>query len=220
MDFEPTGRFVVVVGIDGAGKTSAVENLRDRLEAAGQATALFRSRPYFAWWANERLHDSDRSWSIDSLFLALTIETLKELIWEAVPMLASYPVVLADRHPLCMVAKGIRAGISPKASAELRDLLSIAPRPSVVAWLDLHPEIAANRLVARGDQTVDLSGLKALRAAYGHVLRDFPTHRIDSAESAATIVEQLYQLALPGTEVGTSDLKPSYAGCHHPVIPQ
>lgn len=170
-------RFVVIEGIDGAGTTTQTERLVRALTAQGQAALATHepSRGPIGLHLREILAErvplhGERGAQLALLFAA---DRLDHLGREVRPALAAGSWVISDRYDHSSVAYQNVSGGSE--IAWLRSLNAHADRPDLVLVLDVSPEVARARRLAR-DAKRELFDDDALQRALGAFYRDIERH--------------------------------------------
>lgn len=162
---------VVLVGIDGAGKSTAARLLKDQILLSGGRALLVQNysgrRTISTWCADHRvrLHPG----------LADMVETAIRVGHVLVTHLRAHRfdgLVLMDRHLYCQLALRAVRGLPP--GRLLPWLLRHLPQPDLVVFFDTSPRRAYVRIKRRGTDQESLQFLEALSAAY-RALPEYPT---------------------------------------------
>ena len=162
---------VVLVGIDGAGKSTAARLLQDRvLESGGRAMLLqnYSGRRTMSTWCADhhvRLHPG----------VADLIETAVRVGHVLVAHLRAHRydgLVLMDRHLYCQLA--LRAVRGLPRGRLLPWLLRHLPQPDLVVFFDISPRRAWLRIKRRGTDQESVQFLESFSAAYC-ALPEYPT---------------------------------------------
>lgn len=140
------GRFIVLEGTDGTGRSTQIALLREWLETEGFGvihTGLTRGR-----LAGEGLKKAKSGTTLGQLTLDLFYATdfADRLENEILPALRAGFVVLTDRHVWSIMARSIVRGMDPDW---LRDLYRFAPMPHAVLYLKVGTENLIPRVLAR-----------------------------------------------------------------------
>ncbi len=145
------GRFIVIEGPDGAGKSTQVRRLKDRLgERAPQVEICATAEPWMSYWGKEIRQKAARGERMSPeaemyTFLADRQEHLDQLI---LPSLKAGDLVLTDRYYLSSVVyQGVK-GFDPVRVRRLNE--RFVPRPDLTLLLCLQPEEAWARVQRRG----------------------------------------------------------------------
>ena len=161
---------VVVLGIDGAGKSTAARSLVDRVRLNGGRAMLLQNysgrRSISAWCAahDVRLHPR----------LADTVETLIRIGHVLVSHLRARHfdgVVVMDRHLHCQLALRNVRGLPHGYVVPW--LIRHLPQPDLMVFFDISAEQAHQRITRRGIDDESPSYLQAFRAAY-RALPEYP----------------------------------------------
>jgi dTMP kinase len=154
---------IVLTGIDGSGKSTAAQTLVSSAQSQG-GNALLLSN-----------HAGRRSMSVWSAKLGIQLPArladAVETTFRVFNVLVSHArasrfqgLVVMDRHLHCQLA--LRTAKSLRRGRVLPWLISVLPAPDAVVYLDVEPELAHERIVARGTDAETLADLVALRDAY------------------------------------------------------
>jgi dTMP kinase len=163
------GKFITFEGGEGAGKSTQVARLAERLRAAGLETVVTREP------GGTPLSEAVRALILDAkpepvtellLFAAARAEHVGKVLR---PALAHGSWVVCDRFiDSTRVYQGLLAGTPPELIAAL-EAHAVAPTfPNLTVILDVAPDAGLERIAARGA----LSRFDAESLAYHHRLRD------------------------------------------------
>jgi len=164
---------VALVGIDGSGKTTQAHRLAEELAAQGLPATYRRNAGGRRWFG--RLATAVGKRDGEELLgrrLMLLVESL--LRWLAIlrtllRRTITGELTVMDRYAVCQYAS-LRARSAPEQAARLA--YRLFPRPDVTFLLAVDPEIAHDRIEARGYDHEEMSYLRAADAAY----RSLPEH--------------------------------------------
>lgn len=195
----PSGIFVVVEGIDGAGTTTQIERYASYLRGLGRRVHVTREPSTGPIGAFIRDVMASRTQlpsgpTYDLMALLFAADRLDHVRGEVEPALVDGAVVLSDRYDLSSLAyQSVSSDARPLAGpptcslpaheivAWIRSLNRFARRPDVTLVVDVAPEIAAKRRRSRGGPE-DLYEVDALQArlakAYAHAEVLVPGDRI------------------------------------------
>ncbi|MFV0263972.1 MAG: dTMP kinase [Kluyvera sp.] len=151
--------YIVIEGLEGAGKTTARDVVVDTLRSLGVNDLQFTREPGGTVLA-EKLRSlvldiksvgdeviSDKAEVL--MFYAARVQLVETVIK---PALASGQWVIGDRHDLSTQAyQGGGRGIDRTMLATLRDAVLGDFRPNLTIYLDVTPEVGLKRARARGD---------------------------------------------------------------------
>lgn len=152
-------KYIVIEGLEGAGKTTARNVVVDTLKALGVADMVFTREP-----GGTQLAEKLRSLVLDIksvgdevitdkaevlMFYAARVQLVEAVIK---PALAEGKWVIGDRHDLSTQAyQGGGRGIDQTMLATLRDAVLGDFRPDLTLYLDVTPEVGLKRARARGE---------------------------------------------------------------------
>ncbi|WP_112291130.1 dTMP kinase [Rahnella sp. AN3-3W3] len=149
--------FIVIEGLEGAGKTTAHNVVVDALRQHGVEEIVFTREPGGTPLA-EKLRDLFKR-GVDGekptvkaevlMLYAARVQLVETVI---LPALARGAWVVGDRHDLSSQAyQGGGRGIDAKLMTSLRDIVLGDFRPDLTLYLDLPPAIGLQRARARGE---------------------------------------------------------------------
>ncbi len=153
------GRFIVIEGLEGAGKSTAIATvaavLQQRLQGTGQQLVQTRE-PGGTPMAEEirNLVKTPRQEQVAATTeLLLMYAARSQLLHNVIkPALAAGHWVLADRHDLSSRAyQGGGRSISDTVLDPIRQLVLDGLTPDLTLYLDIDPQIGLQRARARGD---------------------------------------------------------------------
>lgn len=203
---EPTGRFVTVEGIDGAGKSTQARRLAERLRAAG-LTVVETREPGGTEGAEAiralLIGGAEARWSPETEALLFTAARRDHLERVIAPALARGDWVVCDRYVDSTRAYQGAAGGAIGLVDALHDL-AVGREPDVTLLFDLEPERAAARIAARdaaGDR-FEARGLlfqHRLRAAFQALSAAEPARirLIDAAAAPDVVAEAAFAALAP-----------------------
>ncbi|HEY0907594.1 MAG TPA: dTMP kinase [Methylophilus sp.] len=196
------GRFVVIEGLEGAGKTTAIQTVQQWL--CEQGHPLVQTREPGGTPLAEQIRtlvksvQQERVSPITELLLmyAARAQLLDNVIR---PALARGDWVLADRHDLSSRAyQGGGRQIPDEVLDPIRQLVLADLRPDLTLYLDIDPVIGLERARARGEldriEQEQLGFFQRARAKYLAVAAAEPNIVvIDAAKPLADVQQQLLQ---------------------------
>jgi len=194
----PRGRFIVIDGIDGCGKSTQAERLARALGERSERAVVHLREPG-GTVLGERLRDLllTRDLALSArvetlLFAAARAQMLEEKVE---PALAAGRHVVCERfHPSTFAYQAVAGGLPEREVLELLERWAGAPKPDLVILLSLPPEIAATRRGAAQDRIED-KGLEFQRrvadgyARYAMLVTGTVT--IDAARSADAVARDV-----------------------------
>lgn len=192
------GRFITFEGIDGAGKSSHIDAMAERLRAGG-ATVVQTREPGGTELA-ERLRELVLHAPMDALTEALIVFAARRDHLQRViePALARGDTVLCDRFTDASFAyQGGGRGFSLEVLGQLEQWVQGHLQPDLTVWFDLDPAIAAERRAAarapdRFEQQ-DAAFFVRVRQAYADRAAQAPRRfaRIDAALPREAVWQQV-----------------------------
>ena len=143
------GRFIVVDGIEGAGKTTQLETLRARLEAAGLGVVCTREpggTPLGEELRELLLRPRAEGIAEDAELLLMFAARAEHIAQVIEPALARGDWVLCDRFTDASYAyQGGGRGFDRGVLAQLETWVQEGRQPDLTLWFDIAPAVAAQR---------------------------------------------------------------------------
>lgn len=167
------GKFIVLEGMDGAGKTEQVTRLANALASNDVETVMVREPG--GTEAGEKIREIIRTTNCQSgtaemlLFQAARAELTETVI---APAIAAGKCVIADRFASSTVAyQGYGRGVALPAISAATDIATGGLRPDLTIWLDVSEGEATRRTTSRADardaiESRDESFAAAVRRGY------------------------------------------------------
>ncbi|MGM7532061.1 dTMP kinase [Proteus mirabilis] len=150
-------KFIVIEGLEGAGKTSAIQTVVDTLKQQGITDLAFTREPGGTPLA-EKLRELIKQGIegekvIDKAELLMLYAARVQLVENVIkPALAQGKWVIGDRHDLSSQAyQGGGRGIDKALMKSLRDTVLADFKPDLTLYLDLDPAVGLARARARGE---------------------------------------------------------------------
>ncbi|TPG62766.1 dTMP kinase [Ewingella americana] len=150
-------KFIVIEGLEGAGKTTARDVVVNQLRNLGVEDIVFTREPGGTPLA-EKLRDlfkrgvEDDKPTVKAEVLMLYAARVQLVETVILPALARGAWVVGDRHDLSSQAyQGGGRGIDAELMRSLRDTVLGDFRPDLTLYLDLPPEIGLQRASVRGE---------------------------------------------------------------------
>ncbi|WP_104137600.1 AAA family ATPase [Arthrobacter sp. ZGTC131] len=181
---------IVLTGIDGSGKTTAAHDLVAAARAEGTKALLLSN------YAGRR-----RMSLLGARFgvrFPSQLADAAETVIRVANVLVSHArarqfpgLVIMDRHLHCQLALRRTRGL-PRGRL-LPRLIGALPRPDLMVYLDVSPERAHERIVARGTDEESLDDLRALRDAYRSLPEYTDFVKIDADAPPAEVLARLTQ---------------------------
>lgn len=193
-----TRRFITFEGIDGAGKSTHIEAVAQRLRGAG-ATVVCTREPGGTSLA-ERLRELVLHASMDVLTEALLVFAARRdhLCEVIMPALEAGHTVLCDRFTDATFAyQGGGRGAPLAVLEQLEQLVQGELQPTLTIWFDLSAELAAQRRAqaraADRFEQQDLAFFERVRGAYAARAQAMPQRfaRIDASQPRDVVWQQI-----------------------------
>ena len=193
-----TARFITFEGIDGAGKSTHVEAVAQRLRAAGASVVCTREPGGTA--LAERLREVILHATMDALTEALLVFAARRDHLQAVivPALARGDTVLCDRFTDATFAyQGAGRGVPMTVLADLERAVQGGLQPDLTLWFDLPAALAAERRAqarsADRFEAQDLEFFGRVRGGYEARAAAAPQRfaRIDAARERDAVARQI-----------------------------
>ncbi|MBK4117949.1 dTMP kinase [Pluralibacter gergoviae] len=197
-------KYIVIEGLEGAGKTTARDAVVETLEQLGVRSPLFTREP-----GGTALAEKLRSLVLDIrsvgdevitdkaevlMFYAARVQLVETVIKSA---LAAGQWVIGDRHDLSTQAyQGGGRGIDQRMLASLRDAVLGDFRPDLTLYLDVTPEVGLKRARARGEldriEQESLNFFNRTRARYLELAAADPSIRtIDATQPLDAVLQDI-----------------------------
>lgn len=197
-------RFITFEGIDGAGKSTHIEAVAQRLRGAG-ATVVCTREPGGTPLA-ERLRELVLHASMDVLTEALLVFAARRdhLCEVIMPALAAGHTVLCDRFTDASFAyQGGGRGLKLEVLAQLEQWVQGTRQPDLTLWFDVSAPIAAQRRGAAREadrfEQQDEAFFERVRQAYRARMQAAPQRfvRIDSGVDRDAVWQQIVAVLEP-----------------------
>ncbi len=187
------GFFVVIEGIDGAGKSTQAKLLGERLTARGQRVVLSREPTMGQYGKLLRESAQTGRLSIEEeveLFLKDRREHVNELI---LPRLREGCVVIVDRYYFSTAAYQGARGVDPQELIRRNE--EFAPEPDLLVLFDLPVEDGLSRVRARGDQAdhfEQVEQLRRVREIFLSISKPYLV-KVDARKEPGVIAEEIWE---------------------------
>lgn len=208
------GKFIVIEGLEGAGKSTAVQHVEQWLHAQGIERVELTREPGGTPLAErmraivKEVHDEPLTIQAELLLMyAARVQLVETRIK---PALAQGVWVIGDRHDLSSQAyQGGGRGIDAHLIQQIKSAVLGDFSPDLTLYLDIDPELGLARARARGElDRIELEKLEFFirtRQRYLELARVDPRIRvIDASQSEAEVAAALIQalelsgLCIPG----------------------
>jgi len=193
-----TGRFITFEGIDGAGKSTHIEPLAERLRALGHSVVCTREpggTPLAERLRELVLHEPMAGLAETLLVFAARCDHIERAI---APALARGDVVLCDRFTDATFAyQGFGRGQELAMLGELERWVHAGLQPDVTLWFDIVPALAAERRAraraADRFEAEDVAFFARVREGYMARMAQAPDRfvRIDAGQALEAVQRQI-----------------------------
>lgn len=201
MDGESKGIFIVVDGIDGAGKTTQVQILCNAFQEANEPVVCSKEPTNGKWGRQLRESAVNGRLPLEDELRAF-VEDRKEHVATVIrPALAEGKVVIVDRYYYSTIAYQGSRGADVRSVAG--DMRSLFPAPDVAFLLDADPSITLHRIEnERGDAPNHferLDQLRSVRQVFLDLANADDTMRIvDASRSVESVTEAITRVLVDG----------------------
>jgi len=191
-----SGLLVAVLGSDGAGKSTLIENLRSGFSRVFRRDRVFHWRPGLVFRTRSGIvanpHERPCRGYLQSLLplFAHFVDHCLGYVFRVYPLLCRSGFALFDRyfHDLVADPKRYRYGGSHWAASALAGLV---PRPDLMLILDVPPDAAMER-----KSETSIEELVRTHASYQKLLRCEFARRIDASRSAEAVASESSRIIL------------------------
>ena len=194
------GRFVVLEGIDGAGTTTQVARLADRLRADGGLPVRSTREPSDGpigslvrqVLTGRIVAPEGRAPGWATMALLFAADRMDHVESDIEPFLAAGGVMISDRYDASSLAyQSVSSGSGGDKAVEwIRSLNRHAMRPDLTIVVDLAPDVAAERRESRGEpaQLYEQNEVqRALAQFYRDLSKHMPADRIVVVDGKGTV---------------------------------
>lgn len=186
--------FIVVEGLEGAGKSTAIKTVLDTLKAAGIENIVNTREPGGTPLAEKMRalvkeeHEGEELKDMTELLLlyAARVQLVENVIK---PALANGQWVVGDRHDMSSQAyQGGGRQIDASLMKNLRDTTLCDFKPAFTLYMDIDPRVGLERARGRGEldriEKMDISFFERTRERYLEIAHADPSIIIINAEQA------------------------------------
>ncbi len=198
--------FIVIEGLEGAGKSTAIKTVLDTLNKAGVQDIVTTREPGGTPLAEKMRtlvkegHEGEDLKDMTELLLlyAARVQLVENVIK---PALANGQWVVGDRHDMSSQAyQGGGRQIDAALMKNLRDTTLGDFKPALTIYMDIDPRIGLERARGRGEldriEKMDISFFERTRARYLEIANNDPSVVVINAEQTIEKVSQDIQAAL------------------------
>ncbi|MEE3879825.1 dTMP kinase [Vibrio sp. YYF0003] len=198
--------FIVIEGLEGAGKSTAIQTVLDTLKTAGIENIVNTREPGGTPLAEKMRalvkeeHEGEELQDMTELLLlyAARVQLVENVIK---PALASGQWVVGDRHDMSSQAyQGGGRQIDASLMKNLRDTTLGDFKPALTLYMDIDPRIGLERARGRGEldriEKMDISFFERTRERYLDIANSDPSVVVINAEQSIEKVSHDIQEAL------------------------
>ena len=194
-----TGKFIVIEGLEGAGKSSAIQVVVDTLQQFGIKDVVFTREPGGTPLAEKLRHLIKHEVEepvTDKAELLMLYAARVQLVENAIkPALAQGKWVVGDRHDLSSQAyQGGGRGLDQNLMATLKSAVLGEFKPDFTLYLDVDAEIGLARARGRGAldriEQQNLDFFHRTRARYLQLVQQDPQAVLINAEQSIELVSE------------------------------
>jgi len=198
-----SGVWIVIEGLDGAGKTSAVKTVQDVLELHHLKSSVYREPG--GTLLGEKIRDILKNDQLQTigiaevlLLYAARVQLLKEMVF---PSIDKGICVILDRHELSTFAyqSGGR-GVDVHSIQQISTACMPERRPDLTLFLAVDPECSLERAAMRGEldhyESQSITFFQNIALAYERFIEEYPNVVCIDANQPFDLVQQDIQKAL------------------------
>ncbi|WP_319554702.1 dTMP kinase [uncultured Vibrio sp.] len=198
--------FIVIEGLEGAGKSTAIQTVLDTLKTAGIENIVNTREPGGTPLAEKMRalvkeeHEGEELQDMTELLLlyAARVQLVENVIK---PALANGQWVVGDRHDMSSQAyQGGGRQIDASLMKNLRDTTLGDFKPALTLYMDIDPRIGLERARGRGEldriEKMDISFFERTRERYLDIANSDPSVVVINAEQSIETVSHDIQEAL------------------------
>ncbi|CAH0530567.1 Thymidylate kinase [Allocatenococcus thiocycli] len=198
--------FIVIEGLEGAGKSTAIQTVLDTLKTAGIENIVNTREPGGTQLAEKMRalvkeeHEGEELQDMTELLLlyAARVQLVENVIK---PALANGQWVVGDRHDMSSQAyQGGGRQIDASLMKNLRDTTLGDFKPALTLYMDIDPRVGLERARGRGEldriEKMDISFFERTRERYLDIANSDPSVVVINAEQSIEKVSHDIQEAL------------------------
>lgn len=188
------GKFIVVEGLEGAGKSSAIDLIKTRLEHSGVSKVVTTREPGGTMIAEQirrwiKGEANDETLTIQSEVLLMYAARVQLVETVIKPALDRGEWVIGDRHNLSTLAyQGGGRGIDEGMLLDMQQFCLQGFEPDWTLYLDVAPETGLQRVLRRGEkdriEQESLVFFQKVRTSYHRWVIDDPNCALIDANEA------------------------------------
>lgn len=209
---ERPGWFITLEGGEGAGKSSAIELLTDKLRQQGMNVVVTREP------GGVRIAEKIRSIILDPEHTEMDARTeallyaaarRQHLVEVVIPALEQGLIVLCDRFVDSSLAyQGNARGLGMEDVWEINRFAIHDTMPDITFWLDIEPQAGLDRIAANQAREVNrldkekLAFHEAVREGYERIAKQQPKRivQLDATQSLTQISRQMFDILCERTQ--------------------
>jgi len=189
------GSFIVIEGIDGAGKTTVAKELTRRLNGLG-IKSIYTYEPFYKFSADFiTAYWGDLDPILQTLIMAL--DRYYHIKKEVIPYLNSGYVVISDRYYYSSIAYQGAQG------ADINWILSVnryVLRPKLAIYLDVEPDVGLMRKKHSATRVKELESnlelIKRAREIYLELVRRGELILVDAMRDLNSVLDEVFNLII------------------------
>ncbi|GEA13235.1 dTMP kinase [Alteromonas sp. KUL49] len=195
-----SGKFIVVEGLEGAGKSSVIGLIIKALESAGMGVEQTREPggTPMAEAIRECVKQSwDESVAEETELLLMYAARVQLLTNRIYPALEAGKWVVGDRHDLSSQAyQGGGRGVNPTTMNAMRDIALKGFKPDLTIYLDVEPAIGLERARGRGElDRIEQAGIAFFERTRARYLA------LAEADESIIVVDAMQPMAMVHSDV-------------------
>ena len=202
------GRFIVLDGVDGCGKSTQTKRLVHSLRTEGEVEVQHLREPgstTLGEGLRELLlsRDQDMGPEVESLLFCAARRQMLDLLVR--PALEKGQWVVCERfHPSTLAYQGGAGGVPTEVLAQLLESWAGDPEPDLVLILDLDPAAAKQRRGESADRIEDKGQgfQEEVARAMRHYAATHPAAELVQGEGSADEVAERIRIHMDGLQVG------------------
>lgn len=187
------GVVIAIIGIDGTGKTTQAELLRNWLEGQGNIVFDIPNVPAFADWVFDTI--SQRKGYSDAMELfpptvvdfAVAIDKVRSFTLYTQKASEQGAIIVTQRYTYCKIASAIQSGV--EHINLLKDIYSWVPKPDITFYMDMPVDMAVERIIKRGIDMETYSDLSNFKKCYESLDEYEEFIKIDASQSVEQVQE-------------------------------
>jgi len=186
------GCFVVIEGLDGAGKTSQINGVVEKLAELGfdAVGTCEPTKTETGQLCRKYLKNENSDVRVDALLFAA--DRIEHYNQEVMPLLQEGKIVISDRYKMSSFVYQHSQGAPLKW---IKEINKFAPEPDLTIYLDISLETSINRIKESEDEKEkfeNIASLKRIKELYESFNNGFI--RVDAERSKNLVTEEIVSL--------------------------